>query len=58
VGYAAEEGYTYQQILQKYYTGTSLLDTTNQTVVSTGGTTSGGLLAWLWQLLVRLLGLA
>jgi stage II sporulation protein D len=58
VGYAAEEGYTYQQILQKYYTGTSLLDTTNQTVVSTGGTTGGGLLAWLWQLLVRLLGLA
>jgi stage II sporulation protein D len=61
VGYAAEEGYNYQQILQKYYTGTSLLDTESQTLVSAAGGTagqSGGLLTWLWQCILRLLGLA
>lgn len=43
VGYAVEEGYTYRQILKKYYTGTSLLNTGNQTVESMdGGTVASG----------------
>lgn len=38
VGYAVEEGYTYRQILKKYYTGTALLNTKTQTIESLDST--------------------
>lgn len=73
VGYAAEEGYTYRQILKKYYTGTALLNTQTQTVesmdgetVASGSGSVGGagfsavtqaLQSW-WRSILRLFGLA
>lgn len=73
VGYAVEEGYTYRKILQKYYTGAALLDTSRQSVESMdgaelaagSGSASGAgfgavtqmLQNW-WRSLLRLFGLA
>lgn len=61
VGYAAEEGYTYRQILKKYYTGTALLDVKNNTLESMdGGAVSGGSgfdIFWLFKWILRLFGL-
>ena len=41
VGYAAEEGMNYKQILQHYYTGAQ---------IRTSATRSGGLFGWLAEL--------
>lgn len=70
VGYAVEEGYTYRQILKKYYTGTALLNSKTQTLESMdgGALASGGtggslgfvsriLQGW-WNAILRLFGLA
>lgn len=43
VGYAVEEGYTCNRILQKYYTDASLLDTSTQRITSLRGGLSFGL---------------